>query len=103
MSLREAPALTWTVEDAALQMGVSVATVRRLIQRGELPGSYQLRRYANDGRGTILRRIAWRVPDAAIRGWLAKQAAETDAKRAREAAGGTTRRARPGRASAGVS
>ncbi len=76
------PALTWTVEDAGWQMGVSVATVRRLIQRGELAGCYQVSRYTNTGPGgTILRRIAWRVPDAAIRAWQAKQAAKTQARR----------------------
>ncbi len=80
MSIREAPALTWTVADAAVQMGVSVATVRRLIQRGELPGSYQVRRYTNTGPGgVVLRRIAWRVPDVAILAWQAKRAAETTA------------------------
>ncbi len=81
MSIREAPALTFTVADAAFQMGVSVATVRRLIQRGALAGCYRVSRYTNTGPGgIILRRIAWRVPDVAIRGWQAKQAAETDAK-----------------------
>lgn len=81
MSSREAPALTWTVADAAWQMGVSEATVRRLIQRGELPGCYQTRRYTNTGPGgMVLQRIAWRVPDAAIREWQAKQAAQAEAR-----------------------
>ncbi len=100
MSIREAPALTWTVEDAAWQMGVSVATVRRLIQRGQLPGCYQTRRYTNTGPGgMILRRIAWRVPDAAIRGWQAKQAAAT-AARHRPAEGREGRIAQASRAAA---
>jgi len=97
MSLPEKlAALTWTVADAALQMGLSTGSVRRLIRRGELPGCYQTRRYTNTGPGgTILRRIAWRVPHLSILGWQAKEAAK--AGPTRRPAGPVNGRTRPRR------
>jgi len=60
-----------TLSDAAQRCGVSRSTVRRALDRGELPGAVQ------DGRGV------WRVPVSALTaaGWTP---ADTGAERARD-------------------
>ncbi len=74
--------LTWNTADAAFLLGVHPMTVRRRIAEGALPGAYPERWYRNTGPGgVILRRVSWRIPDAALRAYQARKAAETDAKR----------------------
>lgn len=68
--------LTWGSADAAFLLGMSREYVVRLAARGELPGAYRTTWYRNAPGGPPWRRIAWRIPDAAIRGYQATRAAE---------------------------
>jgi hypothetical protein len=50
--------------------------VVRLAARGDLPGAYQTVYFRTAPGGPPRRRIAWRIPDAAIRSYQATRAAE---------------------------
>ena len=68
--------LTWASADAGFLLGMSREWVVRLAARGELPGAYRTTWYRNTPGGPPWRRIAWRIPDAAIRSYQATRAAE---------------------------
>ncbi len=62
-----ATGMTWRVPDAAFRLGCSERTVSRLARRGELPGAFKQKWFRNTGPGgKILRRVAWRIPEAGI-------------------------------------
>jgi len=50
--------------------------VVRLAARGDLPGAYQTTWYRTAPGGPSRRRIAWRIPDLAVRLYQATRAAE---------------------------
>ena len=72
----ERASLTWGSTDAAFLLGMSREYVVRLAARGELPGAYQTTWYRNAPGGPPWRRVAWRIPDGALRSYQAKRAAE---------------------------